>query len=401
MSQFPSNPTTGQQYFDPQSGVTYTWDGGKWVTTQAPFNLGATGATGSSYGLYAFAKTAGGGIILPGASENLTVTRPTTGTYNYTFVDRFFDPDKYGVVVTPFQTITGDPVDTNVIVRNITETGFTVFTYSGARDPVNRDHAVQVFSTASGPTGTTSVYQTWTAAGNIGTVDQFLDSLIGPTGPQGVPGLNGSTGATGPTGATGLQGEAGNSITVKGTVATFTDLLTSLPSPPQDNDLWIVADEDGEGYVYVGTPPSNVASDWDPVGKIQGPPGATGPLGATGATSPQGPQGDPSTDGGFFLVVGERNGSPSTNQYYAWGNGASTRNQFVIPATVQLAGIGINAETNFTGNYEANIVIDGVASPYSITVPGGSSSAYIDNLNVTLPVGTKTAVQTVQGVVAE
>lgn len=66
---------------------------------------------------------------------------------------------------------------------------------------------------AVGPAGPTT-YDLAKASGFSGTLDQWLDSLVGPPGPAGPPGSNGQgsvgpAGLAGPTGATGPTGPAG------------------------------------------------------------------------------------------------------------------------------------------------------------------------------------------------
>jgi hypothetical protein len=54
-----------------------------------------------------------------------------------------------------------------------------------------------------------SAYQVWLDAGNIGTEQDFLDSLVGPQGPTGATGPQGPQGIQGATGPQGIQGDAG------------------------------------------------------------------------------------------------------------------------------------------------------------------------------------------------
>ena len=85
---FPDNPNIGDPYFDPASGITYTWDGYKWVTTQSPYNIGATGATGLGYGIYAFGKADTTGVLNAFYGSGVSfVTRPSTGVYRYKLDD--------------------------------------------------------------------------------------------------------------------------------------------------------------------------------------------------------------------------------------------------------------------------------------------------------------------------
>ncbi|MGW1761008.1 hypothetical protein [Streptomyces mirabilis] len=55
-----------------------------------------------------------------------------------------------------------------------------------------------------------SAYEVAVKAGYVGTVAQWLASLIGPAGAAGAPGATGATGAPGATGATGQQGPKGD-----------------------------------------------------------------------------------------------------------------------------------------------------------------------------------------------
>jgi hypothetical protein len=51
-----------------------------------------------------------------------------------------------------------------------------------------------------------SAYDVWRNAGNTGTMNDFLTSLVGPAGPKGDIGLTGPQGATGPQGSSGAGG---------------------------------------------------------------------------------------------------------------------------------------------------------------------------------------------------
>lgn len=411
MSQFPSNPTIGQQYQDPRSGVTYTWDGYKWITTQAPFNTGATGATGNAYGVYASAKVDDLGNVQ--ANQNLgfaSIFRDTgagAGVYRYVFLDPFpiTEPGgpeanaKYSVLATPTLE-TGGPGtnDQNIQVRDQTNTGFTVYTYRAGNTAFNFGHAVTVTSAdTEGPNGKQSAYETWKGAGNIGTPEDFLDYIVGPQGNQGVPGLDGEGGATGATGPRGSKGDRGDAISIRGTVDDAVD-LNGIPLINRSvNDLYIVRNastgngstppwsiEAGAGAVWNGGT-TFTSDDWDNVGPIQGPPGSTGPQGIQGSTGPEGPQGIPSTDGGYFLVVAERNSNPNDDNYFAWGNGATSNNFFTMPSSMSLNGLGIAAASDFTGNFEAVVrrrnagqTGDGAEITESIiSVPGGTNSGFI------------------------
>lgn len=373
MAAFPANPVQGQQYFDPASGITYTWDGYKWETTAAPYNSGATGATGpQGYGVYAYAKVTGnngGGIVF---GSGLGFSRAGNGIYNYTLTQPI-TVGTYSVLV-QCEDSRGDQ-RSYAVVRNISPSGFQVRTVIANTNGSEGDsnHVVTVIADeATGPTGSASAYASWLKVGNFGTEEQFIQSLTGQTGLTGATGPIGATGATGPTGSTGPKGNDGTSITVKGTVPTF----SALPSSGNTvNDLWIVEDEAGEGYVWDG-------SAWNAVGPVQGPPGATGPLGSTGATGPQGPQGLPSTDGGWCIVVGERNSSPGANQYFAFGNGASQRNEFVVPEDCELAKLSFKSEDLINTSIELQVYKNGaILTGATLTVDRADRAPGTDNGN--------------------
>lgn len=55
-----------------------------------------------------------------------------------------------------------------------------------------------------------SAYQIWLEAGNTGTEQAFLNSLIGPQGISGLPGIPGPQGPMGPQGPKGDPGESGS-----------------------------------------------------------------------------------------------------------------------------------------------------------------------------------------------
>jgi len=95
----------------------------------------------------------------------------------------------------------------------------------------------------------------------------------GPQGPQGVQGLQGEVGPQGPKGD---KGEAGAGVTIKGSVAT----VSQLPSSASLGDMYITQN-DGHGHVWNG-------SGFDDVGEIKGPQGEQGVRGEVGETGLQG-----------------------------------------------------------------------------------------------------------------
>lgn len=335
MATFPANPSQGQQYFDSGSGVTYTWDGYKWVTTAAPFNTGATGATGvDGFGLYAYAKGQAAGGTAPNFGSGLTMVRTAQGRYRYSFTPgNEVTSGDYIVQATPIEN-NSDNRSLNVAIKNQTAGGFDVIiTLSNSNYSfADRAHSVNVLAGDTdgpaggidGPTGTGSAFASWLRVGNFGNEQDFLDSLEGPQGDQGPQGNVGPDGASGATGATGPKGQDGNSVTIKGSVTSAGDLASITPTFP--GDLYIVVNAGGGYNAGDGALRNATNTAWENIGPIQGPEGASGATGPLGPVGPEGPQGVPSTDGGFFVLTCERSSPPSNTQYFAWGNGDSAPN---------------------------------------------------------------------------
>lgn len=131
-----------------------------------------------------------------------------------------------------------------------------------------------------GPEGK-SAYQVWLAAGNTGTVQDYLNSIKGEKG---------DTGPVGPKGETGAAGTNANVLNLKGSKSSTGD----LPSTGnQVGDAWVVGTD---VYGWTGTA-------WENYGPIRGPKGDTGetgqqgPQGARGAQGPQGVKGDTGPQG--------------------------------------------------------------------------------------------------------
>lgn len=94
-----------------------------------------------------------------------------------------------------------------------------------------------------------SAYEIWLSQGNVGTEDDFLASLVGPTGPQGPQGIQGIQGETGPQGVQGEQGPAG------ATGATGATGPKGDPGNFIPGDGLQVVDSDGQGVLEVDSLP--------------------------------------------------------------------------------------------------------------------------------------------------
>lgn len=108
--------------------------------------------------------------------------------------------------------------------------------------------------------GPITAYDFWLAAGNTGTVEDFVESMKGKVGPKGDKGEKGDKGDPGPMGPAGPKGDKGD------------DGIPGTPGPQGERGL-----------------PGNPGKD----GKEgpQGPIGLTGPAGERGPVGPQGIQG--------------------------------------------------------------------------------------------------------------
>lgn len=153
------------------------------------------------------------------------------------------------------------------------------------------------FTGGTGSSGA-SAYDIWLSEGNTGTIQDFLNSLVGAAGaqgPTGAAGANGTNGTNGVDGQDGVQGEPGadgTSINIQGTKPTVGD----LPLTGTLGDLWIIDTTGGgatagDGYVWTAE------NTWLNIGPLRGPQGIQGVAGvngadgADGANGAQGPQG--------------------------------------------------------------------------------------------------------------
>lgn len=168
----------------------------------------------------------------------------------------------------------------------------------GVRSPVTALDFVGANLTVDGDTATITIdadlaksaYDLAVENGFVGTVNQWLLSLIGAQGaqgPQGPAGADGAQGPQGPAGQRGAKGDQGTSVTLQGSVQSISD----LPASGTAGDGWIVQDN-GDLYIW-----NSVTYTWNNVGQIvgpqgnEGPVGPQGPQGPAGAVGPQGPQG--------------------------------------------------------------------------------------------------------------
>lgn len=130
----------------------------------------------------------------------------------------------------------------------------------------------------------------WSVAGNL----KGPQGIQGEAGNDGAPGAAGSPGTQGIQGIQGVQGEAGVSLDINGTVATYGD----LPGSPEAGDAYVVA-ADGKLYFFDGTSfPADTEGvifrgpqGVDGTQGIQGIPGADGAAGSNGSNGADGARG--------------------------------------------------------------------------------------------------------------
>ena len=273
---------------------------------------------------------------------------------------------------------------------------------------------------ATGATGATgkSAYQLWLDAGNTGTENDFLVSLIGPAGAQGPAGANGAEGQAGVAGLsayevwiaignTGTETDFFNSLAgvpgtdgtagapglsaydiwlANGNTGTEGEFLASLVGPQgiegapgvctvgdtgatgatgaSAYEVWLAAGNVGSEAVFL----ASLVGPQGPIGET----GATGATGATGETGATGPAGPPGTGGlGYFGSFYDLNDQPlisaGTAQAWTFSNRTGASNG----VTIQSNGAGYSRITfPATGMY--NIAFS------TVFTKSNSNSDYVD-----------------------
>lgn len=125
--------------------------------------------------------------------------------------------------------------------------------------------------------GPITAYDFWLAAGNTGTVEDFVESMKGKVGPKGDKGEKGDKGDPGPMGPAGPKGDKGD------------DGIPGIPGPQGERGL-----------------PGNPGKD--------GKEGPQGPIGLTGPSGPAGERGSRGLDGKSAYEIWKEEGNDGTKE---------------------------------------------------------------------------------------
>ena len=87
-----------------------------------------------------------------------------------------------------------------------------------------------------------------------------------------------------------------------------------------------------------------------------------------------------------FVLTGERNGSPVTATYFAFGNGVSARNDVVLPYSCTLDALSAFANTAFTGTFTFQVLKNNT-SVASLSITSGNTTNYSTGANVSFSAG--------------
>ena len=236
-----------------------------------------------------------------------------------------------------------------------------------------------VITGAQGPAGE-SAYQVWLDEGNVGTEQDFLDSLKGDTGAVGATGPAGATGATGPTGADGPSGADGDD---------GASYLTGTGNPS------VSLGEDGDTYSNNsnGEIWKKNSGVWTFTGfTLIGPQGPQGPQGLQGNPGLDGADGADGVDGddgvGYDNTISSTSidlGVLGTTTSMTW----TINKAFIAGSRVRVADSSnpsvnyfegvVNTYDSFTGNVDLEdiliIVGSGTISSWNVSIAGEQGGA--------------------------
>lgn len=323
-------------------------------------NVGAKGDEGvAGYGLYAMARTDADGTIR--SSIGLTVLKIGVGEYQYSFTTSTLS-NKYLVSATAYNLDLHN--DTNIYIFDTTPDGFTLKIGDGDNAQiedvfVDEEHSVIITTESGMPSSITTVYQSWLALGNVGTEQDFIDSLIGPQGTQGD------------------KGDAGDSFNV--------DAIGDLSGRDShdDEDTGFAYFDSANGNLYIKDSSAN--ADWSlPIPFGKGEKGDTGASGNDGSQGIQGTKGDTGDTGlqgdqgiqGFQGAKGDTGNASTlifgTEFHQAESLGITTSNAIVMLGKTKLTTASLPAGQyrigwSYTWNHNetrndflGQVIVDGV-----------------------------------------
>jgi hypothetical protein len=174
-----------------------------------------------------------------------------------------------------------------------------------------------------------NLYELAVENGFVGTLEDYLDSLVGPTGPTGPLGPTGPTGPTGALGPTGPTGPTG---------ATGADSFVTGPTGPIGP-----TGPTGPQGVTGPTGPIGPTGPTGPIGPTgpTGPQGVTGPTGPIGPTGPTGPQGVTGPTGATGATPAVRVSTTTSTGTLSW----NSDNFEIYLITAQSGSLTINADS--------------------------------------------------------
>lgn len=188
----------------------------------------------------------------------------------------------------------------------------------------------------------------------------------GETGPQGPQGIQGDAGPTGPAGPKGEKGDIGTGLTLSGSYDSMEELIAAHPSGTP-----------GEGYLVNGDLVVWNGTQWQNVGRIQGPKGDTGamgpqgPQGERGLMGETGPKGDTGPQGnqGPKGDTGEQGPKGDTGPQ---GNPTTVNGKTGASITLTAADVGAPAAADFTAHTGDSGIHFLMSAVFSAVYPVGS-----------------------------
>ena len=197
--------------------------------------------------------------------------------------------------------------------------------YIGGADGVDGMNGADGMDGADGADGL-SAYDLWLAAGNTGSVEDFLAGLVGQDGADGEDGMNGADGANGMDGADGADGLSAYDLWLAaGNTGSVEDFLVGLVG--QDgadgedgaNGMDGADGADGLSAYEVWLAHGNEGTEDDFFESLTGPEGQQGPAGQDGADGANGIDGTNGADGA--------DGADGLSAYEIWLAAGNTGNE--------------------------------------------------------------------------